>query len=80
MIEREKWNAENMWRTNSDEYKYLAEINELGTYVKSINETLRNIYSNECFSIQIEEVKDRCNFTEVKKKLIEIEKMVNELQ
>lgn len=79
MIKKERWNSENLIYPKADEYKYLSEIDELIRISDNINKTLRKISNNEYFSIQKEETKDRCDFMNVKNKLIELEKMVNEL-
>jgi hypothetical protein len=79
MIERERWNSENLMYPESVEYRYLGEIDELIKISDNINKTLRQISNNEYFSIQKEEVKDVSDFSMVKKNLIELENMINEL-
>jgi hypothetical protein len=78
-MNNERWNSENLYKRNTDEYKYLTEIDELINISDKINKTLRKIHNNEYFEIQKEERKDKCDFTETKKKLIELENLINEL-
>jgi hypothetical protein len=79
MVERKRWNSENLMYPETDEYKYLGKIDELIKISENINKTLRQISNNEYFNIQKEEIKDVSDFSKVKKNLIELENMINEL-
>lgn len=76
-INDEYWDNENACKSDSEEFKYLDDIENTITKAKKIVNDLEKIYEDEHWNVKLNNKKDIIDFTEIKNKLTEIQNIID---
>lgn len=77
-MNKEYWNSDKMCYSNSDEFKYLDEIDDIINQAYNVVKGLKEIQSAAHWRIQCNDKKNIIDFSEVKNKLKEIQNWIDE--
>lgn len=76
MNNKQYWNSDNLEWSNSEEYRYLDDIDDLIVISEAITKKLNRIRNREELNIDDEEEKIKIDFKSIEDKLNEVCKMV----
>jgi hypothetical protein len=78
-MNKECWNSKIMCYSNSEEFQYLEEIESVIKQTNKIVKDLKDIDRAAHWRIQCDDGKNKADFSEIKTKLNEVQKLIDEL-
>lgn len=78
-MNKERWNSDQMCYSNSEEFQYLEEIESVIKQANMIVKDLKDIDRAAHWRIQCNDEKNKADFSEIKTKLNEVQKLIDEL-
>ncbi|MGV2640214.1 hypothetical protein GNF86_01995 [Clostridium perfringens] len=76
MSSKEYWNSDNLEWGNSEEYKYIDDLDSLIVLSKEITKTLNRIRNREEWCIDCEKEKIKIDYFDIEDKLQNISKLI----
>lgn len=73
---KQYWNSDNLEWANTDEYKYIDDIDNLIVISKGMTKNLSRTRNREEWTIDCEKEKIKIDFTEIENKLEEVSELI----